>query len=49
MVHRRPCPRLAERTARVLMGSYVVAVVIYLLVHKGVTSALRLFAGQAKE
>ena len=32
-----------------LMGSYVVALVIYLLVHKGVTGALKLFAGRAAD
>ncbi len=31
------------------MGSYVVALVIYLLVHKGVTGALKLFAGRAAD
>ena len=38
-----PNPRLDRFQ---LMSSYVVAAVIYLLVHKGVTGALRLFAGR---
>ena len=39
-----PSPRMDRFQ---LMSSYVVAVVIYLLVHKGVTGALRVFAGRA--